>query len=144
MRPSLKEVGWWRKPMKPMRILACSILVLILSSLANAFQDWNTRAFAELSKTPNAVTWAQWQKLQDFEKQALYETRYIKRLDARQAYYISQIPGGAIISVDEADYYARQRIEPSINAPFSKFSKEFVQANLKFFAGFKFLMIYCR
>jgi hypothetical protein len=130
--------------MKPIRFLMCSFLLTALVNPGYAFQDWNTKAFAELSKTPNAMTWAQWQKLQDFEKQALYETRNVIRTDARRAYYISQIAGGVILSVDEAAYYAQQRIEPSLNVPASKFSREFVQTNIKVFEGFKYIMVYCR
>jgi hypothetical protein len=133
------------KTMNGIKMLAAgNLMMLFLSGFAYSSQDWEKNAFLELSKTPNAVTWAQWNQLETFEKQALYETRYIRRVDAKLAFAISQRPKAIVISVDEPEYYKRQRITPSVNVPYRTFTEAFIQKNLKWFNTFEVIILYCR
>lgn len=125
-------------------IVACNLLVFLLPEAAISSDNWEKKALLELSKTSNAITLPQWKLLEDFEKQALYETRHIKRIDVKLALSISQNTKSTIISVDEPNYYRRQKIIPSINIPYSKFSLSFVKKNLKSFRKMGVIILYCR
>lgn len=125
-------------------IFVSTLLLVLLSQPAVSSDNWEKKAFTELSKTPNAVTVAEWNRLQDFEKRALYETRHIKRTDARLAWSVSQKTKSTIISVDSPEYYQRQKIIPSVNIPYNKFTESFVEKYSNKFKEMGIIILYCR
>jgi len=126
----------------------CAAIVLFVVVFcgykAEAGASWDKKAFLSLKNTPNEVTWSEWQSLADFEKRALYETRYLKRVDPDIAYAIYRGGNTLLLSVDQPTYFKRRRIVGAINIPSHKFTDSFVRRAAKSLSKYKYIIIYCR